>query len=84
MTCAYNRKGHELARIYSKAVGDDMFAALRWCRNCGAVVIDLDVDGRTTRPGGVMSMRFPQMALDASSIPRPLDDTSPSQGEHHE
>ena len=80
MTCAYNRKGHELVRIYSRAVGDDMFAAIRWCANCGAVVVDLDVDGYI-RPGKITPLRFPKLALDASSIPRPLGDMSPSQGE---
>ena len=31
----------------------------RWCKECGAVVVDVDVDGRTN-PGGVMKMRFPK------------------------
>lgn len=33
--------------------------AIRWCKDCGAVVVDQDIDGRT-RPGGVAIMRFPK------------------------
>lgn len=31
---------------------------VRWCSRCGAIVIDVDYDGRVN-PGGVMQMRFP-------------------------
>jgi len=31
----------------------------RWCTKCGAIVIDLDYDGRTL-PGEGMKMRFPE------------------------
>ncbi len=31
---------------------------VRWCRDCGAVVVDLDADGRTN-PGAILKMRFP-------------------------
>lgn len=34
-------------------------SVVRWCANCGAVVVDTDVDGRT-QPGDVMAMRFPR------------------------
>lgn len=33
-------------------------SVVRWCSVCGAVVIDTDYDNRT-KPGGIMSMRFP-------------------------
>jgi hypothetical protein len=33
---------------------------VRWCRNCGSVAIDTDVDGRTN-PGDVMLMKFPRI-----------------------
>lgn len=31
---------------------------VRWCSVCGAIVIDIDVDGRT-QPGGVMAAKLP-------------------------
>lgn len=31
---------------------------VRWCQDCGAVVVDLDYDGRTNA-GQVMMMKFP-------------------------
>lgn len=33
---------------------------VRWCKNCGAIVIDADVDGRTY-PGDIMKMAFPRI-----------------------
>lgn len=32
---------------------------VRWCTRCGAIVIDVDTDGRT-QPGGYMAMRLPE------------------------
>lgn len=32
---------------------------VRWCADCGAIVVDVDVDGRTY-PGLVMKMKFPK------------------------
>lgn len=38
--------------------GNDMEeVVVRWCRRCGAVVIDIDSDGRT-KPGAIMPMQF--------------------------
>ena len=31
---------------------------VRWCQRCGAIVKDVDFDGRTN-PGELMPMRFP-------------------------
>lgn len=36
---------------------------VRWCPECGAVVIDWEVDGRTY-PGRCMPMKLPHMAKD--------------------
>lgn len=33
---------------------------VRWCTDCGAVVIDIDFDGRTY-PGRVKEMQFPKI-----------------------
>jgi hypothetical protein len=50
---------HDLVEIYSK--GNDMESTVvRWCTICGAIVIDVDYDGRTN-PGAVMPMRFPEV-----------------------
>jgi hypothetical protein len=34
---------------------------VRWCSHCGAVVVDLDYDGRT-KPGFIKSVQFPEIA----------------------
>jgi hypothetical protein len=34
---------------------------VRWCKNCGGVVVDTDYDGRTS-PGAIMPMKFPTIA----------------------
>lgn len=47
----------EIHRIeVNSPLGEDI--VVRWCPNCGAVVIDFEVDERVS-PGGVMKMRFP-------------------------
>lgn len=35
-------------------------AVVRWCADCGAVVVDEDYDGRTN-PGQYVEMLFPNM-----------------------
>ena len=50
---------HDLENIFE--VGNDMSTnVVRWCRNCGAIVIDVDYDGRTN-PGQVMKMKYPKI-----------------------
>lgn len=34
---------------------------VRWCKYCGAVVVDEDYDGRTN-PGQIKPMQFPMLA----------------------
>lgn len=48
-----------LKEIYSGTLDHMSEWVVRWCSNCGAVVIDEDYDGRT-KPGGVMKMKFPK------------------------
>ena len=36
---------------------------VRWCRDCGGVVVDRDYDGRTN-PGAIMGMIFPSYKFD--------------------
>lgn len=49
---------HSLTTIYRD--GPDMEEnVVRWCKKCGAITVDVDVDGRTA-PGGYMAMRLPE------------------------
>jgi hypothetical protein len=49
---------HILTEIMRTGYKDDIQHVVRWCRECGAVVVDGELDGRV-RPGAVMEMRFP-------------------------
>jgi hypothetical protein len=50
-------KKHSLIEIYSS--GSDAEAdVIRWCYECGAIVVDTDYDGRTNA-GAVFAMRRP-------------------------
>ena len=44
-------------RILSTGPDQDC-TVVRWCRTCGAIVVDTDFDGRTN-PGAILPMRFP-------------------------
>lgn len=51
---------HDLIEISRST---DMFhisEVVRWCRNCGSIVIDNEMDGRVN-PGQVMKMKFPEL-----------------------
>ena len=47
----------ELTRTFIGYGGDEV---VRWCPECGSVVIDVDVDNRTM-PGKIMKMRHPRV-----------------------
>jgi len=49
---------HNLKVIYFDNFGDHA-KVVRWCIDCGAVVVDTEVDGRVN-PGGGMKMKFPK------------------------
>ena len=49
-------KQHPLEELYSFSGSYDEEIVVRWCPECGAVVIDLDTDGRVN-PGARMKMR---------------------------
>jgi hypothetical protein len=51
---------HELEVIWTSG-GRMVEEVVRWCRICGAVVVDLDMDA-TTHPGYYLKMRFPDTA----------------------
>jgi valyl-tRNA synthetase len=63
MSCVVTRQDHKLKFIASYMDYRIMGASrvIRWCEDCGAVVVDLDCDGRT-HPGDVMEMKFPVLA----------------------
>jgi hypothetical protein len=64
--CVANPQGHRLAQIKSTSTGTPgAQEVVRWCCDCGAVVIDVDVDGRTHN-GEQMEMHFPSLALRAA------------------
>jgi hypothetical protein len=53
-------KNHDLIDIVEYDINSMSSKVLRWCSTCGAIVIDVDYDGRTN-PGQVMKMRFPKV-----------------------
>jgi len=57
-------RNHPLVEVFSDEpafVGDlDPYHVVRWCPDCGAVVVDLEVDGRLI--GRATKMKFPQLA----------------------
>lgn len=60
-SCAGGGGNHELVELLRVPGECDSTSAVRWCSKCGAVVIDLDVDGRVA-PGKVMPMRHPSLS----------------------
>ena len=48
---------HKLTVIHRAGNSAEM-AVIRWCMDCGAVVVDIDYDGRTMA-GGILKMQFP-------------------------
>jgi hypothetical protein len=51
---------HDLVEIFRSSYSYDEEGVVRWCRLCGAVVVDLEYDGRI-HPGGVMKMLTPKI-----------------------
>lgn len=60
LNCHTEKCGEDsLVAIFSTPNGYDTDAVVRWCYKCGAVVVDVDYDGRI-KIGGIMHMRFPE------------------------
>lgn len=55
-----NGGSHSLVIIMTKPAGYDCDKVVRWCEYCGAVVVDLDTDNRTS-PGHFRPMQFPKL-----------------------
>jgi hypothetical protein len=47
---------HDLVAIYGEYEHYEEYV-VRWCKDCGAIVVDIDYDNRT-EPGGLSPMRF--------------------------
>ena len=50
---------HDLIEVHRSYYLYDEDHVVRWCRACGSVVVDIEVDGRTMA-GGIMKMKAPQ------------------------
>ncbi len=53
-------KKHRLIEVTCFSQGHDGLAVVRWCKDCGAIVVDHDCDNRTM-PGYYVEMKFPLM-----------------------
>lgn len=60
-SCALKGGSHELVELLRTDYGPGTDTIVRWCSRCGAVVIDLDVDGRVS-PGKVVPMKHPELS----------------------
>lgn len=69
------KKPHVLVDIDRHGSGfPNISRVVRWCENCGSVVIDNDIDGRTA-PGDWMAMKFPKIALDKARDTQSKEET---------
>jgi len=57
-----NGRDHNLKAIFGSGSRDER-AVVRWCLDCGSVVVDLDVDGRTS-PGYYKKMLTPRYDME--------------------
>lgn len=51
---------HPFVKVASSTVGIDERKVVRWCPECGAIVVDCDMDGRTM-PGYYLKLRYPNI-----------------------
>lgn len=54
-----DKKNHPLIEVFRTGCEDGIQSVVRWCPDCGAVVVDEELDGRVYA-GSVMKMRFPK------------------------
>lgn len=59
-------KKHNLTIIYSNDKGM-CSEVVRWCKDCGAVVVDIDSDGRVFA-GRLLPMQFPENIKEVKNI----------------
>ena len=58
---------HDLAKLLEADAGLDSSYVARWCRHCGAAVVDFDYDNRTNA-GQVVSMHSPEFVRQAIAL----------------
>lgn len=51
-----DRRNHPLIEIYRAGFDGDIQHVVRWCPECGSVVVDSELDGRV-QPGAFMLMK---------------------------
>lgn len=52
---------HNLIPVYSHGTADEE-VVVRWCPDCGAVVVDKDIDGKTFA-GKIRRLQAPKIAI---------------------
>lgn len=52
---------HNLIPVYSHGTADEE-VVVRWCPDCGAVVVDKDIDGKTFA-GKIRRLQAPKLAI---------------------
>lgn len=57
-----DKKNHPLIEVFRAGSDEGIQSVVRWCPDCGAVVVDDEIDGRV-HAGEVMKMRFPKETL---------------------
>lgn len=58
---------HDLVDIASDSHGGGESTEVRWCKNCGSIVVDGECDGRV-QPGGVQPMKGPEVSKLAQNL----------------
>lgn len=70
MTC-FNEKNQHIGKLEKlitipAELGYDVDAVVRWCKYCGAVVVDKEVDNRVM--GRYVDMKFPNITKKALGV----------------
>ena len=55
-------KNHNLEVIYTVDLGWNEEHVVKWCKDCGAVVVDQESDGKFFK--SIMEMKFPKVLYD--------------------
>lgn len=55
-------RNHNLIEVHRSTDVTGISSVVRWCKDCGAVVVDGEFDGRI-RPGDILPMTFPSKPI---------------------
>lgn len=58
-----DKKQHPLIEIFRTGYVDGLQTVVRWCPDCGAIVVDGEIDGRVL-PGHVVKMRLTRLLME--------------------